>query len=339
MAFTHYIPLDARSDPAVVPIETMRAIAVILLVSYHVIGVDAGNGLQAGYPHPLRVVSDFFIDVRMPVFAFLAGYIYAIRPPDFRNYAKFCLGKFRRIYVPGIIASLIFAVCAFILQNRFAMPVDEIWRVIFFSYAHFWFLQAIFVIFILFGLVDAVLDKRFTWVIFIGACLAYLMGLLAGRPFLSLQGAHYIFPYFLAGVIVYRNIPLLNSHSTAAMGAALALMAAGGGWNALIYYETGALSQMPRDLQSLMFGIGFCLFAVLRLTRASFLEKICPYAFTIYLYHPFGTSGMRMLSDKLGFYNDWLQFALGLATGIALPIALHLAASRIPVISRMILGR
>ena len=44
----------------------MRGLAVLLLVSFHVIGATSDAGLQLDYPHPLRVFADLLIDLRMP---------------------------------------------------------------------------------------------------------------------------------------------------------------------------------------------------------------------------------------------------------------------------------
>ena len=62
------------------------------------------------------------------------------------------------------------------------------------------------------------------------------------------------------------------------------------------------------------------------------------FSFTIYLYHVFGTSGARRALLALEVSNVWLLFAVGVAGGFAIPIALHLVAMRVPLARRLMLG-
>uniref|UniRef100_UPI0035AFCA27 acyltransferase family protein n=1 Tax=Paracoccus sp. TaxID=267 RepID=UPI0035AFCA27 len=83
------------------PIETVRAIAILVLVSFHVIGgPEAGRGLGLQAPHPLRYYADLLIDIRMPLFAFIAGAVYALRPVRVEKLGSFLVGKFRRLALP-----------------------------------------------------------------------------------------------------------------------------------------------------------------------------------------------------------------------------------------------
>jgi fucose 4-O-acetylase-like acetyltransferase len=82
----------------------MRGIAMLLLVSDHVIGSDPKAGLELDYPHPLRLYADTLIHVRMPLFAFIAGYVFGLKPLTADRYAEFMQGKFRRLFIPGSIS-------------------------------------------------------------------------------------------------------------------------------------------------------------------------------------------------------------------------------------------
>jgi hypothetical protein len=56
-------PAFPSRPPLQDPIETMRGLAVLLLVSFHVIGAASNAGLQLDYPHPLRLFADLLIDL------------------------------------------------------------------------------------------------------------------------------------------------------------------------------------------------------------------------------------------------------------------------------------
>lgn len=57
-------------------IETLRGLACLLLVLYHVIG-PLGGGLKIDLGSPFRVIADSMVYVRMPLFTFISGYIYS----------------------------------------------------------------------------------------------------------------------------------------------------------------------------------------------------------------------------------------------------------------------
>lgn len=55
-------PIPAHGEKRISNIETLRLVAVFSLVAYHTIGASPGNGLELGYPHPLRYAADALID-------------------------------------------------------------------------------------------------------------------------------------------------------------------------------------------------------------------------------------------------------------------------------------
>lgn len=322
-----------------IPIETMRALAVILLVSFHVIGSDPNAGLTVGYPNMLRLFADFFIDLRMPFFAFIAGYVYALRPLVFKEYPKFIQGKLRRLYIPCAIAAVAFLIASNVMQTRFALPLTEGWKVFMQSYVHFWFLQAILVIFVLFGLVDTLLRGRFSVVALIAAAGVSLSGLTFDTVFFSLNGAIYLSPYFLLGIVFLRYAPEVIEMSekltlVLIVTAVICMLV-----NIQTLYETGTFSLERRDAQSLFFGVSICALAMMWSPRLAVLERLSPYAFTIYLYHVFGTVGGRILCNQLNVTQLETRFLICLAGGILLPIVLHETVSRLPMIRRPVLGR
>ncbi len=322
-----------------IPLETMRALAVVLLVSFHVIGPNSDGGLRVAYPDMLRLYADFFVDLRMPLFGFIAGYVYALRPPSMTGYAGFVLGKLRRLYLPGIVAILAFVVVAAIMGNRFAVPLTEAWQPLFYSYAHFWFLQSILVIFVLFGFLDALLEGRFTLLFLITSCVLYLAGTGFDTRFFSVNGALYLLPYFLLGVVFNRHagaVAEVSERLTLVLGVLAVACAL---WNIQALYETGQFSMGKRDYQSLVFGLSMCSLMMMWSPRLPILERLSPYAFTIYLYHVFGTVAARMLCDILGIEQLDLRFVCGLVGGLALPVLLQVAARRMPVASVVVLGR
>ncbi|MEM8789217.1 MAG: acyltransferase [Pseudomonadota bacterium] len=318
------------------PIETMRAIAVLLLVTYHVIGAGPRDGLAVDYPHGLRVFSDFFIDLRMPVFAFVAGFVYGLRPVAPSALGRFLTGKLRRLAIPGAIAATLFFLALTVMEGR---PIAEIWRIYLFPFAHYWFLQAILVIFAVFCTLDVATRGRFAEAFLLVACVLTLSPIdIPGGPF-SVNSAIYLLPYFILGTVVVRRYALLRQYMVVILPIALIAAAAATWQNLGLLQETGALSTERRDLQSLSFGIAACVIGILVLPRLGWLAWLGPPSFTIYLYHVFATSGMRQALEAVGVTQTVLFMVCGIAAGVLLPIILHWMAGQTALTRRLVLGQ
>lgn len=320
-----------------IPIETLRAVAIVLLVSYHVIGSNSASGLNLDYPEPLRFVADFLIDVRMPFFAFIAGFVYAIRPASRGHFRRFVWGKLRRLFVPFAVATFLFAGAASVMGNEFAYPVSELWRLPFVSYAHYWFLQSVLVIFVCFGIFDAVVRHQFSIAVLVGSGALSLSGLTFDTSVMSVNGALYLFPYFMLGVVVNRYAANIWMDATRLSLVMLCVVLACTAWNLKILQDTASFSLIRRDVQSLGFGLGICVLAFLWLPRIPILEKLAPYGFMIYLHHVFGTVAVREICDFFAISALEVRFMLGLGGGLYLPVLMHLAIMRLPL-SKVLLG-
>lgn len=330
-------PRDGHALPGGVSVETIRGIAVLLLVSFHVIGQTSDNGLGVSGGDPLRIYADLLIDIRMPLFAFIAGWVYGLKPVTVPVWPAFVLGKTRRLIVPGLVAALLFATVSNLTGTGAPLPWAELWRPAVLPYVHFWFLQAIFAIFVVFGALDALLNGRWTVAVLILAIALYMVDFRVTRTF-SVNHALFLLPYFLLGLASLRHLDTLLAHRglvLALAGAGIAIGLAAHAWS---FHETGHVLRGRPGATGMALGFGACLIGLLFLPRVAVLERIGPYAFTIYLYHIFGTSGTRQALDMAGVGSDWIKLALGTLAGVALPIMLHLVAERLSLTRRLVLG-
>lgn len=307
-------------------IETARLLAVFLLVSYHVIGADQNGGLQIGGLHPLRLFADFLADLRMPLFAAVAGYVYALKPVDPSRLGPFLSGKFRRLALPGAVAISTFMISSAVVGTRF-VPVDHWWLNYIMPYVHFWFLQAILVIFVVVCSVDILTKGRFLWVFTLLACVVSLSG--ADLPFrlMSVNHAIYLLPYFLAGALACRQRHWLDANLPLVIAVGLILVIIGTWMNLHQFAQTQAFGTGRRDLQSLAFGMGASALCLMLLPRIQG-RNLGAFGFTIYLYHVLATSGMRRFLEGLGIDNLPLNLLLGILAGMCLPVLLHLLMMR-----------
>ncbi len=137
---------DGSRDPR---IDTVRGIACLLLVAYHVVGSDNQSGMRVIDDSGFRRFSDALAYVRMPLFAVLAGVIYATKPVSSGSYRRFLKSKALRLLVPLIFVGLPFAVLQRIIPGANSyIELNSVPAILIFPYAHFWFLQALFVVFL-----------------------------------------------------------------------------------------------------------------------------------------------------------------------------------------------
>lgn len=61
-------------------IETLRGIAIFLVVIGHVIGIDAKGGMKVSDDSLLRYLYDLFENMRMPLFTVISGWGYSLHP-------------------------------------------------------------------------------------------------------------------------------------------------------------------------------------------------------------------------------------------------------------------
>ena len=184
-------------------IDTLRGLACFLLVSFHVVGVAPGFGLHLPEDHWLKQLNSALAYLRMPLFSFLSGYVYAFRP--FKgDAASFIRGKMRRLLLPMLTVGTIFA----LMQSVTPGANDNVthwWLLHIVPVGHFWFLEALFIVFLIvvalehWGWLDS--PQRFAGVWSVSV-LAFVF--LQATAYFAVNGAVYLMPFFLAGLACQR---------------------------------------------------------------------------------------------------------------------------------------
>lgn len=318
-------------------IETLRAIAIVILVSFHVIGGrNSGDGLQIGDGHPLRIYADLLIDLRMPLFAFISGMVYAIRPVARDNAVTFLEGKARRLGLPMIVSATLFAL--FSWQVGGEPPPDPVWHIYLKSYTLYWFVQVILVIFVLMVVIEKLNLTPYLWVIYALAAAALINRWVIPTEWLSLNRLTTLLPHFLLGVLVIRHWTRIERTPLIVCAVAVAIMLAGLALNIAHYAQNGHFSMNRLDLQSYLFGTGAVLSGILLLPRLGWLQWLGAYSFTIYLYHIFAASAVRRVLTSGGVSNEYVHLVAGTFLGVLLPVCLHFVCARVPLTRRLVLG-
>ncbi|MGY1604978.1 acyltransferase family protein [Geodermatophilus sp. SYSU D00815] len=334
--------MTARKDLSV---QSLRGLAVVLMVAGHVIGSDPTRGLQVGDDSLWRLAYVGLEDLRMPLFTTISGFVYALRPvAAWPGYRRLVVGKVRRLLVPLVtVGALLFALQLVVPGvNQRPDPAD-FWRVGVYGFEHLWFLQAIFLVFVLVGLLDATgaLDRPSSWGGAIAA--ACVLDLLVRVPpaadVFSINSAAHLLPFFLLGLGLRRfagalDRPGLLVGVLPAFAAVFALR--------LGLLLAGTSLPAPADrLLGLVVGLtGLTALFLLRRTLCSApLAWLGGYAFGIYLLHVFGAAAARIALERAGVHDDVVLFGLVLAAGIGLPVLFERTLGRYRVVSWGLLGQ
>ena len=115
----------------------------MLLVAWHTIGNGPTSGLEVPADSYWRFFADFFIYFRMPMFAFISGYVYASKP--FAGQAsRFLAGKTRRLLLPLFIVGTSFALVEWLVPGTNVNKYNIVphWATLHLvPVAHYWFLR------------------------------------------------------------------------------------------------------------------------------------------------------------------------------------------------------
>ena len=304
-------------------IDTLRGFACILLVAYHVIGNDSFAGLRLHGDQLLPQINDVLALLRMPLFSFLSGFVYAWRPYN-GDASTFLKGKVRRLLIPLLLVGTLFAGLQVITPGVNAVRHD--WHLLHIvPVAHYWFLESLFLIFLLtasldrFALMSTPRGFTMVWLF------AVLVFLLNPMPiYFGLQGATYLLPFFLLGLGCNRFAERLPRAPVMLLTAAL--MAGLGLYLVFVAHNVPDRT----DIASLVIGASACVFLLRCRFEIRWLAWIGVYSFAIYLFHSMFSAASRIALIRLDVSSIAILFSAGLAAGIAGPIVLAMVLRRLP---------
>jgi fucose 4-O-acetylase-like acetyltransferase len=336
---------DAKLRGRNMSIDSLRGIAILLMVAGHVIGSGPDRGMGVADNSAWRYFSVGLEDIRMPLFAALSGYVYTLRPVGRPSLLQGLIkGKARRLLVPLVTVGTLFFFMQVLIPGTNSNPeLVDFWKVYVYGIEHLWFVQATFLIFLVVGLLDAydVLKSLQRW------CLAMicssLVFILVTIPsdfdVFSLTGAFRLLPFFLLG-------SGLNKFS-ATMAARPVLFVSILGFVAfytvrVMTIANGDVGESP-ETRTLTLVVGIFAVTILMLLRgriaSSAMAWLGQYSFGIYLLHVFGSAGTRMLLGKVGIEGEIPVFVICMLAAVGLPILFERTFGRIGFISWGILGQ
>ena len=323
-------------------IQTLRGIACLLLVAFHVIGHHPTSGLHVDDDSFYRFFANLFKYVRMPLFAFLSGFVYAYRPVLPHHIREFARRKAFRLVVPMLVVSTLYFIATSVGPHEANgnLPLEQWWRIYVFPYVHYWFLQAIILIFAAIALLDAyrllATPARFATAL-LATMVVYLfldMERADIAPF-SYLGALSLAPFFLLGLGANRfKSTLLGPRVIWTCGVVfLAAMVL----HAFALSQGGTIAAHGTML-GLLIGATSALALLGLFPSLKPLERIGAYSFAIFLFHPFFVAATRSIHKLLGLESIDLAFFVCLLAGVIGPVVLQRMLGGVPIAGSLLFG-
>lgn len=323
-------------------VETLRGLACLLLVAFHVIGSHATSGLRVEAHSIYRQFAHLFVHLRMPLFTFLSGFVYAYRPATLASAGSFAGRKLRRLLLPLLcVSTLYFLLTLVIPDSTVRLPLQQIWRIYLFPYAHFWFLQAIILVFAAVVVLEALQLlanlRRYAVVLAIAIAL-HLCARQQSAATCLFSGVHatYLAPFFLLGLGAnrFRHVLLQPVCIWVSFACFLGAMTV----HSITIAAHGQIAEQG-TLLGLIIGVSGTLTLIHIFPHFRPLELLGAYSFTIYLFHPFFVAASRSILKFAQVTSTELGFVLGMAAGVLGPPVLERALRGMPLPRRLLLGQ
>lgn len=326
-------------------IETLRGIAIVLVVIGHVIGSGAEGGMKVAEDSFLRYFYFTFQYLRMPLFTVISGWVYALRPATDSNLIYFNIKKMRRLFLPMFfVGGTYYALQSIIPGTNFSYNLVDIWRLLIFPYTFYWYLQALFIVFLIVSILDAksLLNSFRNWLILfvVSLALLFVRDIFIPESSINLfgyKGGLYLLPFFIIGVGIQRFKKQFNNKYF--VWSSAVILFAGLVFQQLVWFNVVNYELTTSNGIGLLIGVT----GVIICLRIHFTIKsmvwIGSYAYTIFLFHSFGTSGGRIILNKLGIHDAAPVFVVSLLMGLLLPVVVEIICDRFSLTRLLFLGR
>lgn len=328
-------------------LQTARGLACLLLVAYHVIGPNGQSGMRIPDDSLWRYFTLLFHPIRMPLFTFLSGFVYAYKPVTREGWSQFATGKLGRLGIPLIVATTVTFLLLAAVAELTITPTSpgevpdfsQMWRAYVYPFRHLWFLQA------LLGILAVVIVLELTgWLrtmprfaaVFAVSLVVLGVSPGGGIELFSFSNVTYLLAFFLLGIAANRFRDIVFARSVR-LGV-VALFVGAFAIHALSAWEGYLLVANRRSLMAITVGMTAALCTVQWLPPLRPLQWLGSYSFSIYLYHLALLSVVAMGADRWGITSLPFLFTLGMLGGILIPIALEHGARRSSWASLLLLG-
>jgi len=319
-------------------VDYAKAIGIILVVYGHV-----ARGLYNGdiyIPEALYQLADSIIySFHMPLFFFLSG-IFFYQSFEKRGPVKLSFNKIDTIVYPYLVWSIIQGLIEVQLSKytNGSVAYSDVFVLLTSPRAHFWFLYALFIVFISSAIMFFIFPKKYLVVVLIFSCLLYLYKhLLPDNIIFRLLSRHFV--YFVAGVafFVYQASPTFSSfRSLLCLFVVFVLVQVM--LNFFVQDELATIYAVKLSVALVSIAFIVSLSMYLAKKDRPLLALIGSASMAIYLMHILVGSGFRIfLKKSLGIDSYIVHLLLGSFVGVFIPLMAFIVINkfRIPFVFSM----
>lgn len=324
-------------------IETLRGLAIILVVFGHIIGSGDSGGLRVNNDSLLRYIYYSLEYIRMPLFTVISGWVYANKPLIKRSdRGKFIKGKTRRLLLPMfVLSTILFLSRVLIPGTNFTSDLSQLPYILILPYDLYWYLYSLFLIFLLIITIDTTtwFHQFKYWLLSLAGALFFSLiahrYLDVGPNIFSYKGALFLLPYFILGIGLYRYKSILLKKKVIYWIAAIFFVA-------IIFQQMIWFSGLDHFSKQSLLGFAVGAGGTLLLFKLNFKNQLLiyigNYAYTIYLFHIFFTGGTRIIFNVLGVYNTFVIIVFALLLAIGIPIMIDFILKKNSILRLFFLG-
>lgn len=314
-------------------VDTLRTIACILVVGFHVFGSTPTFGLKFPMDSSLRSVFDAFDLLRMPLFTALAGILFVAMLPAKDEIFSTIKNRARTLLLPAVVVSVIYFVIRTLIGKENGELIDQLFR----GYLHLWYLYSLFLIILVIGTIHVFLKLGPLAYVVMALCLHLTSFIVSDLRLLGIAKAFELAPYFILGVLIYQyGTHYPNRRLLLAIG----LVAITGTILRVLSFYGYVDRTFTLDYFAFITSCNLILLCYFVVPKMNNIQWIGIYSYSIYLWHPMASSMIRTLTYYMGLENRLAHFFIGLTAGIFIPILLYKIAQRFPkLLSQSLVGR
>lgn len=335
--------LDVRIDALEsARMQTLRGIACLLLVAFHAVGAKGTSGLHVPDDSAYREFTNLFVYIRMPLFTFLSGFVYAYRPVRAGHGLQFAGKKLRRLGVPLIVASTLLYLVRSATHDG-ASPLRQMWTIYVFPYYHLWFVQGLLLVFAVIVVLESLgaLSTVTRFMIVLALSVApYYYGPFERHNVLAIHEATYLLPFFLWGLGANRYRDVLQSRRALIATFLCFVVTQGLHTHFVLTHTLGPIDpDKSRSAFGLLIGMSASLCAVQLVPSGRLMGKLGTSSYPIYLYHPLFINAVHLGAGPWRAIPMVLVFVARVIVGVVGPMLMERVARQMPFGQLLLEGR
>lgn len=307
--------------------DNIKAYACLLVLIGHVFSGIRTSGITV--PSFMPTVESFIWTFHIDLFMMISGFVYTLtgRFTGKGSRIKFLTGKLINLGIPYSVFSVLYITVNSVIPGvNNKSHISDIIKIFYEPVAQYWFLYALFFLFVIWTVLSLFLKNEVITLITFGLL---IISKIFGFSYGFLDSTFNCALAFGIGTCLesldFKKIPNWLKISTIPVHIAAVVT----------MILTGVIKFIIADDVATILGLFASVFFVGFIQRISFVDRflnfICKYSFPIYLLHTFFTSATRIILLRFGYTNYILHVVAGTFAGLSIPLLIAWICSIVPI--------